>query len=245
MALALLHVAFDCDCGERLHTQLPGGSDLSDGHCTGCSCRGDFDADGKLDLAVMNAGNAGASDDGSVSILLGNGDGTFKAAMNFSTCKNCTRIAAADFNADNKSDLAVLRPGDATATDDGDVTVFLSNGDSTFRKGQVLTPGKNPSSVIAPDLNADHRFDLVVTNQTDNTVAILFGNGDGTFQAPVPYATAGGQPASTLLVDFNQDSLEDLAVRCYFGHTDIFLANGDGTFRSGASFNTGLLSIVA
>ncbi len=159
---------------------------------------GDFDADGKLDLAVMNAGNAGGSDDGSVSILLGNGDGTFKAAMNFSACKNCTRIAAADFNADNKSDLAVLRPGDATASDDGDVTVFLSNGDGTFRKGQVLTPGKNPSSVIAPDLNADHRFDLVVSNQTDNTVAILFGNGDGTFQAPVPYATAGGQPVTLL-----------------------------------------------
>jgi FG-GAP-like repeat len=62
--------------------------------------------------------------------------------------------------------------------DNGDVTIFLSSGDGTFRKGQMLTPGNNPSSVIAPDLNADHRPDLVVTNQADSTVAILFGNSD-------------------------------------------------------------------
>src|SRR5437773_2037201 len=167
---------------------------------------GDFNGDGELDLAVVNVGNASTSDDGSVSILLGNGDGTFKAAMNFRGCKNCNRIAAADFNADNKSDLALLRPGDASAGDNGDVTIFLSNGDGTFRQGQVLTPGKNPSSVLAQDLNADQKPDLVVTNQTDDNLAILSGKGDGTFQAPVPYTT-GDQPTSTSLVDFDQDGL--------------------------------------
>jgi hypothetical protein len=198
---------------------------------------GDFDGDGKLDLAVVNAG------DESVSMLLGDGDGTFKAAMNFSASGNCTRITAGDFDADGNSDLALLRPGDATASDNGDVTVFLSNGDGTFRKGQVLSPGKNPSSVIAQDLNADHRPDLVITNQTDSTVAIIFGNSDGTFQAPVAYAIGGG-PASLLLVDFNQDGLEDVAVRRHFG-TDILLANGDGTFRTGPGLNTGFNSILA
>ncbi|PYV96981.1 MAG: hypothetical protein DMG89_16030 [Acidobacteria bacterium] len=193
---------------------------------------GDFNGDGKLDLAAANGG------DGSVSILLGNGDGTFKAAMNFSTCTNCNRIAAADFNADDRSDLVLLRLGDANASDNGDLTIFLSNGDGTFRKGQVLTPGKNPSFVVALDVDADHKSDLIVTNQTDATVAVLFGNGDGSFQPPVPYTTGGG-PTSLLLVDFDHDGLQDLAVQRRFG-TDILLANGNGTFRSGPSLTTGL-----
>ena len=198
---------------------------------------GDFDGDGKLDLAVVNAG------DGSVSILLGKEDGSFKSAINFSACGNCTRIAAGDFDGDSNSDLALLRPGNADVSDNGDVTIFFSNGDGTFHEGQVLIPGKNPSSILAPDLNADQRLDLLITNQTDNTLAILFGNGDGTFQAPVPYATIG-QPASTLLVDFDQDGLQDLAVRRNLG-TDILLANGNGTFRSGPSLTTGLFFPIA
>ncbi len=193
---------------------------------------GDFNGDGKLDLAVVNGG------DGSVSILLDNGDGTFKAAMNFSACTNCNRIAAADFNADDRSDLVLLRPGDANASDNGDLTIYLSNGDGTFRKGQVLTPGKNPSSLLTQDLNADQKPDLVVTNQTDDTLAVLSGKGDGTFQSPVPYTT-GDQPTSTLLADFDQDGLQDLAVLRYLA-SDILLANGDGTFRTGPSVTTGV-----
>src|ERR1051325_12222401 len=87
---------------------------------------GDFNGDGALDLAVVNAS------DGSVSVLLGHGDGTFEAAMNFSACSNCNRIATGDFNGDGESDLALLRPGDSTAGDNGDVSIFLSNGDGTF-----------------------------------------------------------------------------------------------------------------
>jgi len=195
---------------------------------------GDFDGDRALDLAIVNAG------DGSVSILLDNGDGTFEAAMNFSACKNCNRIATADFNADTKSDLVVLRPGDAAVSDDGDVTVFLSNGNGTFRKGQVLTTGRNPSFVLSQDINADHRPDLIVSNQSDDTVAVLLGNGDGSFQSPVPYTTGAQRTSTSLsLVDFDQDGLQDLAVAGISG-TDILLANGDGTFRTGPSLTTGV-----
>jgi hypothetical protein len=62
----------------------------------------------------------------------------------------------------------------------------------------VFTPGKNPSFVLALDVDADHKPDLVVTNQTDATVAVLFGNGDGSFQPPVPYTTRD-KPTSLLL----------------------------------------------
>jgi len=201
---------------------------------------GDFNADGTQDLGVANAG------DGTVSILLGNGDGTFKAATGFGACKNCNKIfffvAAGDFNSDSRSDLAVVRPGDANASDDGDITIFLSNGDGTFRKGQVLTPGKNPSSLIVSDLNADHRLDLIVSNQTDNTVAILFGNADGTFQFPVPYTT-GTEPRLLSLVDIDEDGLQDVAVS-RSGGADILWANGDGTFRIGPSVTTGASFLI-
>ena len=199
----------------------------------------DFNADGIPDLAVVNAA------DGTVSILLGKGDGTFTPAMHFNACpavpQNCTRLAAGDFDADNKADLAVLRPGDRNTGDNGDMTIFLSNGNGTFHKGQVLNPGKNPSSVIVHDVDADHKPDLIVSNTTDNSVAILLGKGDGTFQAPVPHAVGTG-PTSMLLVDFNQDGLLDIAVRGSIGgsSTDILLANGDGTFRKGPSFLIGV-----
>jgi FG-GAP-like repeat/FG-GAP repeat len=203
---------------------------------------GDFNGDGKMDLAVMNAGNAGSSDPGSVSILIGNGDGTFKAAMNFSGCKNCADIAAGDFNADGKSDLALLRRGDPSIGDNGDVTIFISNGDGSFRKGPLITPGKNPFSIIVSDVNADHRPDLIFSLTTSNTVAVLLGNGDGTFQTPVFYAVAAS-PTLMSLVDFNQDGFVDLAVRRAF-HTDFLLANGDGTFRTGPSLTAGNFSNI-
>jgi len=197
---------------------------------------GDFNGDGALDLAVVNAS------DGSVSVLLGHGDGTFEAAMNFSACNNCNRIATGDFNADGKSDLAVLRPGDVTVGDDGDLSIFLSNGDGMFVKGPLVHPGKNPSSLIVADVDADHKPDLLVCNATDGNVAVLLGLGDGSFQVPIPYAT-GASPSSILLVDFDRDGVQDLAIRRLFG-TDILLANGNGTFRAGPSISTGLFSSI-
>lgn len=188
---------------------------------------GDFNADGKADLAVGNGG------DGTVSILLGNGNGKFDAAINFSACQKCIRLLAGDFNSDNRSDLAMLRYGDPNTGDNGDVTIFLSNGDGTFHKGQVLNPGKNPSSLIVDDVNADHTPDLVISNATD--VVILLGRGDGTFLTPSHYATSGSW---ILLIDFDRDGLQDLAV-VNFQFTDILLANGDGTFRAGPRITTG------
>jgi hypothetical protein len=190
---------------------------------------GDFNADGKADLAVGNGA------DGTVSILLGNANAKFDPAMNFSACQKCIRLIAGDFNGDNRSDLAMLRYGDPNIGDNGDVTIFLSNGDGTFHKGQVLTPGKNPSSLIVEDVNADHNPDLIVSDETD--VAVLLGRSDGTFLNAVRYPASAGW-SSVLLVDFDQDGLQDLAV-VHFQFTDILLANSDGTFRTGARIGTG------
>jgi hypothetical protein len=199
---------------------------------------GDFNHDGKRDLAVVNYGDPTANNNGSVSILFGNGDGTFKAAKNVAIGQNCTALVAGDSNGDGNDDLVLVRPGDPTVNDDGDVSIFLGNGDGTFRQGEVLTPGKNPSldarAMIAIDLNGDQRLDLVVANTGDMTFSVLLGNGDGSFQSPFAYPVnmALNWPISLVAVDLAGNGEKDLAVfRLY--HVDLWLANGDGTFRQG------------
>jgi hypothetical protein len=186
-----------------------------------------------MDLAVLNFGDPTVNDNGSVSILLGNGDGSFQSATSVSAGKNPSAISAGDFNSDGKSDLLVVRAGDASVGDNGDATIFLGNGDGTFSPGQVLVTGKNPSAVALSDLNADHKLDLIFSNLTDDSVTVLLGNGDGTFQSRLAYLVEG-PPKSVSVIDLNQDGKSDLAVGWGIS-VDFFLGNGDGTFHKGQS----------
>jgi FG-GAP-like repeat len=199
---------------------------------------GDFDNDGKRDIAVVNRGDASVGDPGGVSILLGNGNGTFQPAKKIAIGKNCTGAVAGNFDGDGNDDLALVRPGDASINDDGDVTIFLGNGDGTFRQGQVLTPGKNPSSghfsIAAVDLNNDQLLDLVVANSGDNTFSVMLGNGNGTFQSPVVYSLSE-QPESIFVADLAGNGGKDLIVFFVFAG-QAWLTNGDGTFRASSAF---------
>jgi len=112
---------------------------------------GDFNVDGKLDLAVANAGSK------TVSILLGKGDGTFQAPMNFSAPAPQS-IAVGDFNNDRRPDLAVVNMGTNS------VSIFLGNGNGTFRAQATYTTGDSPNSIAVGDFNNDGHLDMAVIN---------------------------------------------------------------------------------
>ena len=185
---------------------------------------GDFNGDGITDLLVDD------EDTGKLTVLLGNGDGTFTAgqSMPYST----TSIAVADFNGDGKLDIAV--PGNPQ------LTILLGNGDGTF------TAAPNPPpvgslQVVAADFNGDGKIDLAlvgVDHAGDLTpIAILLGLGDGTFTA----APSQSQFVASQLVaaDFNDDGKIDLAALDPMGDSvTILLGNGNGTFAAPSTLST-------
>jgi hypothetical protein len=190
---------------------------------------GDFNGDGHPDLAVANP------IDGTVSILLGNGDSTFRAAQSYPAGRSPSSVAAGDFNGDRHLDLVVANSSADT------VSVLLGNGDGSFRAAQSYAAGPSPSSVAVGDFNGDGYLDIAVANAVNSlpsTVSVLLGNGDGTFQAAQSYA-AGTDPRSVVVGDFNGDGIPDLAVAgagSFPSFTDqgvaVLLGNGDGTFQA-------------
>ena len=187
---------------------------------------GDFNGDGKLDLAVANAGSK------NVSVLLGNGDGTFKAPVNFGA-PGPQSVAVGDFNGDGKLDLAVTNAG---------VSILLGNGDGAFRAPVTYATGNSPSSVAVGDFNRDGKVDLAVANSGASngvaSVSVLLGRGDGTFNPAVNYS--GGFGSLSLAVgDFNRDGKLDLVEANFStGNVSILLGNGNGTFQAPRSYGT-------
>ena len=161
---------------------------------------GDFNGDGKLDLAIATV-DLTAARSGSVIILLGNGDGTFtQAAGSPTSLSGPYAVAAADFNGDGKLDLAVTSNGSNT------VSILLGNGDGTFTQaaGSPIPVGNTPDALAVGDFLGSGKLGLAVANFTDNTVTILGGNGDGTFTQPAGSPVAVGKgPYSITVADFN------------------------------------------
>lgn len=198
----------------------------------------DFNHDGKLDLAVADDGNFSTGDNGAVSILLGNGDGTFQPAQLVNAGNNPAFIAAGDFNGDGKPDLVV--------SDASNVAVLLGNGDGTFQSPLIIGAGVAPSALALGDFNGDGKLDIAVTDigsssGNNGAVYILLGNGDGTFQSPV-LLNAGNSsaalPVAIVARDFNGDGKLDLAVATTANvqppgsEVSILLGNGDGSFQA-------------
>ncbi len=179
---------------------------------------GDFNGDGHLDLAVANSG------DNTVSVLMGNGDGTFQPQVTYRVGQAPQALVAGDFTGDGHLDLAVANSGDDT------VSVLLGNGDGTFAPQKVTyAVGSSPDAILAGDFTGDGRIDLAVTNGGSNTVSVLLGNGDGTFAPQATYAV-GNNPQGLVAGDFSGDGQTDLVVSDGDG-IQILTGNGDGTFQ--------------
>jgi hypothetical protein len=172
-----------------------------------------------------------------VSVLLGNGDGTFQSAVNFTVGTDPNGVAVADVKGDGRLDLvtANLRSNN--------VSVLLNNrahaGTGTFQSAVNFAVGNDPRSVAVADVNGDGRPDLVTANANSNTVSVLLGNGNGTFQSAVNFAV-GTNPLSVAVADVNGDGRPDLVVANELGNTvSLLLGNGDGTFQSAVNFAVG------
>jgi hypothetical protein len=160
---------------------------------------GDFDRDGKLDLAVVNFY------DSTVSILVGDGTGNFTLASSLAAGFLIYSLAVGDFNADSNLDLA------ATSAYDGTVSILLGDGRGKFTLASSPAAGDWPWSLAVADFNGDSKLDLAVTNPGDDRVTVLLGNGTGNFTAASSPAT-GAYPIPVTVGDFNGDGRMDLAV---------------------------------
>jgi hypothetical protein len=194
----------------------------------------DLNGDGKPDVAVAVYRN--------IAVLLGNGDGTFQPAVTYSwgggdgTSWGSNSLAIADLNGDGKPDLAVASGSSDYPWYNGSVGVLLGNGDGTFQPAvDYYSGGWYATSLAVGDLNGDGKPDIVVTDRCltylCGTVAVLLGNGDGSFQPAVGYSSGGDYPWAVVVADMNEDGKPDLVVANLYGNLGVLLGNGDGTFQ--------------
>jgi predicted extracellular nuclease len=188
---------------------------------------GDFNGDGRIDLAVGNW------DGNTVSILLGTGAGAFAAAVDYGVGSGAQTVAVADFNGDQKPDLAVANIWSH------DVSVLLGTGTGTFAASVQYPCGTNPRSVAIGDFNDDGKPDLVVPNGSSGNISVLLGVGNGTFGAATNFSV-GINPISVAIGKFNADAATDLAVANQGSNSVSFLpGTGTGTFGAATDMPVG------
>jgi hypothetical protein len=184
---------------------------------------------------TVNPNNTTADTHGTISVLAGNGDGTFQTEKQYTVGGRPIAVQAGDLTGDGKKDLVVVNAFDNT------LSILKGNGDRTYQPAVTIPVGQNPNAVVLADVNGDGKLDIVVTNLVDNNVSVLINQstpGALSFQAPVNYSV-GTYPAGIVARDFNHDGKMDLAVINSGNSLDsnstttlsVLLGNGDGTFQ--------------
>jgi FG-GAP-like repeat len=183
---------------------------------------GDFNNDGKEDLAVVEYGGTGES---VIAILLGDGTGKFRQSASYPSGVETTGVAVADFNGDGNQDVAV-------ANNAGNVMVFFGTGKGTLRKPTTynLPSHTIPYGIAAGDLNEDHSPDLAVAEDGAGSVAVLLNDGTGHFKKPVTYNAGGGEVVDVKIADLRNNGDQDLVIADASLGMVVLLNEGDGTF---------------
>jgi hypothetical protein len=183
----------------------------------------DVNGDGILDMVVVNAGS------GTISVFLGNSNGTFQSALSFPTGSAPVAGVIGDFNGDGKPDVAI-------ASGDG-VDLLFGNGDGTFQPFVTISIGSAAGGIAMADFNSDGFPDIVSSNVGQTNVTVLLGNGDGTFPVSIPCSTgpSGTHPGGIGIGDFDTTQTPDIAVADDGGVTIIMgtltiASSGVGTF---------------
>src|SRR4029077_436907 len=193
----------------------------------------DFNNDGKPDLAVVNQGPFSTSTaQSSVSVLLGHGNGSFQPAITTNVLNsgpatgNAESAAVGDFNGDHLPDVALNTAGPAGPA----VEILLGKGDGSFQANhEILSVGQTPLSVAAGDFDHNGALDLVTAN-SQGTLSVLLGNGNGSFRPRIDLAV-GGSPHSVAVGDFNGDGrLDVVTAKQLTDSVSVLLGQGDGTF---------------
>jgi VCBS repeat protein len=200
---------------------------------------GDFNRDGKPDIAQVVAQPPGLETRDVVQVMLGNGNGTFQPPDQTFVAQGGQDVhwgglVVGDFNGDGKPDMALSKTNsrcDVTPSACG-VSVFLGNGDGTFQSERVYATGTFTETLAGGAFHGGGKLDLVVGTEISargDHVVVLDGKGDGTFQVGASYPSHD-QPVG--VTDINGDGKLDFVADAAGSGTEVWLGNGDGTFRS-------------
>jgi FG-GAP-like repeat/Abnormal spindle-like microcephaly-assoc'd, ASPM-SPD-2-Hydin len=198
---------------------------------------GDFNNDKKQDIAII--------DPPYISVLLGNGDGTFQAPSDNSSFFGGKWLAVGDFNNDHKLDVLVTGYFGSSYN----VGVLFGNGNGTLQDSITTPIDYVPATIAAGDLNKDGKTDAVLSYDLGG-IAVLLGNGDGTFASPVNYNTTGISAIEAIVADLKLDGRLDVLIPTSLvggkvEGIDVFWGNGDGTLRPAQFLQTGVQTGLA